>query len=110
MTLLFYKTCAPRASDRELARVLSAVTDGCIHNETVNDGRCDSNSPSAGAHIASGEHTRVTGVAEALANGKLLLYQTLESNHLAVRIALSLGFDRYANHLAVRLNREAREP
>lgn len=49
-------------------------------------------------------------VAEALANGKLLLYQTLESNHPAVRIALSLGFDRYANHLAIRLNREAPAP
>jgi len=45
-------------------------------------------------------------VAEALANGKLLLYQTLESNHPAVRIARSLGYDRYANHLAVRLSRE----
>jgi len=27
VTLLFYKTCAPRASDRELARVLSAITE-----------------------------------------------------------------------------------
>jgi transposase len=35
VTLLFYKTRAPRASDRELARVLSAVTDRRIHNETV---------------------------------------------------------------------------
>src|SRR5215831_4140738 len=35
VTLLYYKTCAPRASDRELARVLSAVTDRRIHNETV---------------------------------------------------------------------------
>jgi hypothetical protein len=34
-TLLYYKTCAPRASDRELARVLSAVADRRIHNETV---------------------------------------------------------------------------
>jgi len=42
---------------------------------------------------------------QALANGKLVLYQTLESNVPAVRIALSLGYDRYANHLAVRLNR-----
>jgi hypothetical protein len=49
-------------------------------------------------------------VARALANGKMLLYQTLESNHPAVRIALSLGYDRYANHLAIRLNREAPEP
>jgi len=35
VTLLFYKTCAPRASDRELARVLSATTDCRIHHETV---------------------------------------------------------------------------
>lgn len=48
-------------------------------------------------------------VAEALENGKLLLYQTLESNHSAVRLALSLGYDQYASHLAVRLSREAPE-
>ena len=46
-------------------------------------------------------------VAKALANGKLLLHQTLESNQPAIRIAFSLGYDRYANHLAVRLSREA---
>lgn len=46
-------------------------------------------------------------VAEALANGRLLLYQTLESNEAAVRIASSLGYERYANHLAVRLNRDS---
>jgi GNAT superfamily N-acetyltransferase len=45
-------------------------------------------------------------VAEALSNEKLLLYQTLESNAPAVRIALSLGYDRYANHLAVRLRQD----
>jgi transposase/transposase InsO family protein len=33
--LLFYKTCVPQASDRELARVLCATTDHRIHNETV---------------------------------------------------------------------------
>lgn len=42
-------------------------------------------------------------VAAALAHGKLLLYQTLESNHPAIRVARSLGYDRYARHLAVRL-------
>jgi hypothetical protein len=46
-------------------------------------------------------------VAEALAHRRLLLYQTLESNEAAVRIARSLGYDRYANHLAVRLNRDS---
>ena len=45
-------------------------------------------------------------VAEALAKGQLLLYQTLESNVAAVRIASSLGYQRYANHLAVRLRRD----
>jgi Homeodomain-like domain-containing protein len=35
VALLFHKTCAPQASDRELARVLSATTDHRIHNETV---------------------------------------------------------------------------
>lgn len=49
-------------------------------------------------------------VADALSNEKLLLYQTLESNQAAVGIALSLGYERYANHIAVRLKREAPEP
>ncbi|HKX31680.1 MAG TPA: helix-turn-helix domain-containing protein [Blastocatellia bacterium] len=35
VTLLYYKCCVPRASDRELARVLSATTDHRIHHETV---------------------------------------------------------------------------
>src|SRR5215813_2092892 len=35
VALLFYKACAPQSSDRELARVLSAITDRRIHNETV---------------------------------------------------------------------------
>jgi GNAT superfamily N-acetyltransferase len=42
-------------------------------------------------------------VADAVSNGKLLLYQTLESNEAALRIAFSLGYHRYANHVAVRL-------
>lgn len=60
--------------------------------------RPDARSGGRGAAVTSAV------VAEALTNGKLLLYQTLESNEPAVRIALSLGYDRYANHLAVRLN------
>lgn len=48
-------------------------------------------------------------VAMASSSDKLLLYQTLESNVAAVRIALSLGFERYGNHVAVRLRREAPE-
>jgi len=48
-------------------------------------------------------------VAQALAHDKLLLYQTLESNQAAVRLAFSLGYERYANHLAIRLKREAPE-
>lgn len=47
---------------------------------------------------------------EALANGELLPYQTLESNRAAVGLALSLGYERYANHLAVRLKRDAPGP
>jgi GNAT superfamily N-acetyltransferase len=63
--------------------------------------RSDARSRGGGAAVTAAV------VAQALANGKLLLYQTLESNHPAVRIALSLGYERYANHLAIRLNREA---
>ena len=46
-------------------------------------------------------------VATALEEGKLLLYQTLEANRGAVRIALNLGYEQYARHVAVRLKREA---
>lgn len=46
-------------------------------------------------------------VAAVLAEGKLLLYQTLEANRGAVQIALNLGFEQYARHVAVRLKREA---
>jgi hypothetical protein len=35
VALLYYKCCAPSASDRELARVLNAITDHRIHHETV---------------------------------------------------------------------------
>lgn len=49
-------------------------------------------------------------VADAVSKGQLLLYQTLESNEAAVRIAFSLGYQRYAKHIAVRLKREAPEP
>lgn len=66
--------------------------------------RPDARSGGRGAAVTSAV------VAEALANGKLLLYQTLESNEPAVRIALSLGYDRYANHLAVRLSRDLPDP
>ena len=33
--LLYFKCCAPRASDRELARVISAATNEWLHHETV---------------------------------------------------------------------------
>jgi GNAT superfamily N-acetyltransferase len=46
-------------------------------------------------------------VAAALDEGKLLLYQTLEANRGAVQIALNLGFEQYARHVAVRLKRES---
>lgn len=66
--------------------------------------RPDARSGGLGAAVTSAV------VAEALSDGKLLLYQTLESNEPAVRIALSLGYERYANHLAVRLNRDSPDP
>jgi predicted GNAT family acetyltransferase len=52
-----------------------------------------------------GRGTAVAGavVCDALAQSKLLLYQTLESNSSAVRIAFALGYERYATHIAVRL-------
>ncbi len=43
----------------------------------------------------------------ALAAGKLLLYQTLESNTAAVKLAQRLGYERYALHIAVRLKASA---
>lgn len=63
--------------------------------------RPDARSGGRGAAVTSAV------VAEALAAGKLLLYQTLESNEAAVRVALSLGYERYANHLAVRLRSDS---
>jgi GNAT superfamily N-acetyltransferase len=45
-------------------------------------------------------------VTQALRNGKLLLYQTLETNRGAVHMALKLGYEQYARHVAVRLKRE----
>jgi GNAT superfamily N-acetyltransferase len=46
-------------------------------------------------------------VKQALDEGKMLLYQTLESNHGAVKIALRLGYEQHARHMAVRLKTEA---
>jgi GNAT superfamily N-acetyltransferase len=43
----------------------------------------------------------------ALADGKLLLCQTLESNIPAVQLAQRLGYERYAQHVAVRLKAHA---
>jgi GNAT superfamily N-acetyltransferase len=56
-------------------------------------------------HRRKGWGTAVLGavVEEALANGNLVLFQTLESNEAAVRIALGLGFQRDSTHMAVRL-------
>jgi GNAT superfamily N-acetyltransferase len=47
-------------------------------------------------------------VGRAMEEGKLLLYQTLESNRRAVGIALRLGYRQYASHVAVRLKAETR--
>jgi len=45
----------------------------------------------------------------ALNDGKVVLYQTLESNTAAVKIAKRVGYEQYARHVAVRLNAEAPE-
>ncbi|MEM7155605.1 MAG: GNAT family N-acetyltransferase [Myxococcota bacterium] len=42
----------------------------------------------------------------AVEHGTHVLYQTLEANVAAVRLAFALGFTRYANHVAVRLRRD----
>jgi GNAT superfamily N-acetyltransferase len=42
-------------------------------------------------------------VERALAEGKVLLYQTLEANTAAIKIAQRLGYEQYARHVAVRL-------
>jgi GNAT superfamily N-acetyltransferase len=57
------------------------------------------------AHRRTGRGRRVVGhvIGRALARGSVLLYQTLESNHGAVRLALGLGYEPYARHIAVRL-------
>ena len=59
-------------------------------------------------HRSKGRGTAVVRAATAatLAEGTLVLYQTLEANVGSVALALSVGFERYANHVAVRLARE----
>jgi hypothetical protein len=61
------------------------------------------------AHRRSGWATATTSavVAAALADGKLLLYQTLEANTGAVKVALALGYEQYARHFAMQLQRDA---
>ncbi len=50
----------------------------------------------------------VSAAAEhALSSGTVVLYQTLQSNRAAVNLALAVGFRRYAEHLAIRLVRDA---
>jgi predicted GNAT family acetyltransferase len=53
--------------------------------------------------------TKVTSavVSAALREGKLLLYQTLEANTAAVKVAFKLGYERYGQHVAVRLRAAA---
>ena len=43
---------------------------------------------------------------QGLKEGRLLLYQTLEANRGAVKIALNLGYHQYGRHVAVRLKSE----
>src|SRR5437773_11165857 len=42
-------------------------------------------------------------VERALNEGKVVLYQTLETNTAAIKIARQLGYEQYARHVAVRL-------
>jgi len=60
------------------------------------------------AYRGRGHAKEVVGsvLAAAIAQGHLLLYQTLEANVAAVHVALGLGYVRYANHIAVRLATE----
>jgi len=46
-------------------------------------------------------------VERALNKGKLLLYQTLEGNIGAVRIARRLGYEQYGRHVEVHLRNDA---
>jgi predicted GNAT family acetyltransferase len=45
-------------------------------------------------------------VGRALQEGKILLYQTLQTNTASIRIARRLGYEQYARHVAVRLKAE----
>jgi GNAT superfamily N-acetyltransferase len=60
-------------------------------------------------HRGRGWATATTSavIAWALEEGKLLLYQTLEANLAAVKLAAKLGYRQYARYFAVRLKREA---
>jgi RimJ/RimL family protein N-acetyltransferase len=60
------------------------------------------------AHRGGGHGVAATSatVEAALRDNKLLLYQTLDSNVPAVRLAAALGFGRYATNVAVRLHSE----
>jgi GNAT superfamily N-acetyltransferase len=56
-------------------------------------------------HLSRGLGSLVVSevIRSALLEGKILLYQTLESNLAAVRLARKLGYRQYAWHVAVRL-------
>jgi hypothetical protein len=60
------------------------------------------------AHRGRGWATATTSavVGRALQEGKLLLYQTLETNMASISIARRLGYEQYARHVAVRLRAE----
>ncbi|MGH7389523.1 MAG: GNAT family N-acetyltransferase [Candidatus Rokuibacteriota bacterium] len=60
------------------------------------------------AHRGRGWATATTSAVagRALREGKVLLYQTLETNTASIRIARRLGYEQYARHVAVRLKAE----
>ena len=68
---------------------------------TVGDPGIITRPDSRGRGYATAAASRVVENATGL--GRLVLYQTLESNTAAVSVATRLGFEQYATHVAVRL-------
>lgn len=91
---------APRTGCFREGRLVSLA-----HLRSCGDDACD---PGVITHPewrgrACGTAAVSAAVETTLADGRLVLYQTLVSNTAAVCLARALGFDPYATHLAVRL-------
>lgn len=92
---------APRAGCFREGRLVALA-----HLRTSNDDACD---PGVVTHPewrgrGCGRAAVSALVAAALADGRLVLYQTLLANTPAVSLARALGFDPNATHLALRLD------